>query len=916
MAVTVDASSIVGGGSGLTGWSAKSTFSYPRIIKAQTTTDLNNTTIGGSAANTMIAQSFTPGANLSISEVWLNSFKLGSPSDNITLEIRPDATSKPHASTVLATSDAVAATSITSGTWVKFTFSSPASLTSATKYWIVEKRSGSVDGSNYIGPYIHVSNPYASHGHSQFDGSSWSTEDASVDHSFIAFASVPDLFQVTQDTKLHVWKSTDNGSSWSELDAGNGPTVNSSTKPFSADLAIQGKLITGGGLEIVCAYFSGTNTVRARYFDVTTGLWATTDLQSADASTDADFNRNIRVIANSSHQVVFYTSLADDADLEYVRRTTGAWGSQTQTLVINSTESSCYSDVIKDGGGFAQMFWHDAADDDYELRSLTGTTLGTELDIDATAADVETEHASANYAVYDVGGTDTVIAAYIDADGSIQERVLSLEVTSASVSQGTEHAVGTATTTLGRSLATCKYGSDLFVFAGLAAGIDYYADVGATGTWSSVTNWITGLTNAVLSTAVPIAGVGILVSYTDNGNVVTELLVPTFAATGNATVGTAPAAGGTHTATGVAHQTGTTTIGTAAAAGGTHSATAGAIGTATVGTSSAAGGSHTGSFVAHQTGTSTVGTAPAAGGTHTGAAQRHETGTHTSSDAAATGHAATGSAGTQDSGTATVGTAPAAGGTHTGSYVAHEEGTSTVGTCAAAGGTHTGTAGLEATGTATVGEATATGGAHTGSFVANLTGTATVGTAAAAGGDHSAFAAGADEGAHIRGTATADGGTHTGIVTASATTVTGTASAAGGTHSGAYGATGTHTAGSAVATGGTHTGSFGTTSTAVVGTATATGGDHTGTSGTTGALVVGTATAIGGEHLGADGSAVDATGNAIVGTATATGGTAFGEWYVPYIIIKPGRTYTVNKPVDTLSVAKSGGTLIVEKVPT
>jgi hypothetical protein len=533
MAVTVDASSIVGGGSGLTGWSAKSTFYVPG------TDEQNLTSSFESHHRDTLAQSFTTGPAQTLKEVWTKLARSGSPTDNHWIEIYADSGDTPTGS-LLATSSILDPSTVVahaSSAWYRFTFASPPTLAATTKYWIRAQRT-TWDASHFLYWYVGDGNPYAGGVLKEFSGGSWTTPGANYDFMFITVMGER-LYQVTQDAELHVWESTDNGTSWTELDAGNGPAVNSSTKPFSAD-ARGDSLATTAFSDITCVLFTNTNTIRGWDFNLNTRLWDTTALQNADASTDADFNRNVRVIARPDETVLFYTSVADDADLEYVRRTTGVWGSQTQTLVINSTESSCYSDVIKDGGGFAQMFWYDAADDDYELRSLTGTTLGTELDIDTTAADVETEHASANYAVYDVGGTDTVIAAYIDADGSIQERVLSMEVTSASVSQGTEHAVGTATTTLGRSLATCKANGNLYIFAGLSGGIDYYVDIGATGTWSAATNWKTGLTNAVLSTAVPITGVGILVSYVDNGNVVVELL--TFAATVNGSLATATGA--------------------------------------------------------------------------------------------------------------------------------------------------------------------------------------------------------------------------------------------------------------------------------------------------------------------------------------------------------------------------------------
>jgi hypothetical protein len=923
---TVDASSIVGGGSGNTGWSAKSTFLVPSIDQH------NREGAVETGFGPAFAQSFTTGPAQELTDVWVYLARSNSPTDNHWIEIETDNGSGLPSGTVIATSNILDPSTVSAYptyNWYRFTFASPPSLSAGTKYHIHSQRT-TVDATHFLYWKFDDTGSYSGGSLAQFTAGSWTHSGVSAFDMYFITVAGERLYQVTQDAELHVWESSNDGSSWTELDAGNGPAVNSSTKPFSAD-ARNDAVATTVSSDITCVLFTGTNTIRG--WD--TRLWDTTALQNADASTDADFNRNVRVIARADETVLFYTSVADDADLEYVRRTTGAWGAQTQTLVLGDTEASSYSDVVKDAGGFSQMFWYDCNANDFVVRSLIGTTLGTATAVDSSAADVETEQASANYHVYDPG-TETVIAAYIDSDASIQERTAQLEVTSASITFGTEHAVGTLTTSAGRSLATCKFGSDLYVFAGLSAGIDVYKDTGASGTWGSVENWKTGLSSAVLSTAVPIAGVGILVSYVSGGNVIVDLYTVNVPQTGTATVGTASAAGGTHTGTGVANQTGTTTVGTASAAGGTHTGTAGAgetgtatvgtasaaggtytgsaatTGVATVGTAPAAGGTHTGSFVAHQTGTTTAGEATATGGTHTGAAVIHETGTHTASNAAAAGGSHSGSAATI--GAATVGTASAAGGTHTGdsSVVLDETGTATVGTASAAGGSHTATAGIGTTGTTTTGTASAAGGAHastadtaglhttgtasatghaaTGTAGTEATGTATAGSATAAGGSHTATAqaiatatvgtataegfshtgvsAAADDGIHVRGQATAEGGTHTGVVTASATTTTGTAGAAGGTHTAGYTATGEHTTGTATAAGGSHVGSAGATGAAVSGSADAVGASHTATAGATGAHVVGTATATGHDAT----STIAYTGIVIVGEATATGG--------------------------------------------
>jgi hypothetical protein len=534
MAVTVDSAAIVGGGSGITGWSARSTFYVPSIDQH------NRSGTVETGFGETLTQSFVAGSNQELTTVWLHLAKNNSPTDDHWITIESDDGSGFPSGSVIATSDILDPSTVaafpTYG-WFAFTFASPPSLTSGSTYHIMPNRD-TPDGTHFLWWHFSTTNPYSAGHMSFFNGSVWTVSTIEgFDFYFITVAGER-LYQVTQDAELHVWESSDNGSSWAELDAGNGPAVNSSTKPFSAD-ARNDANATGAFSDITCVLFTNTNTIRGWDFNFDTRLWDTTALQNADASTDADFNRNVRVIARASETVLFYTSVADDADLEYVRRTTSTWGSQTQTLALSDAEASSYSDVIKDDGGFAQMWWYNCNANDFDVRSLTGTTLGTDTDVDNSAADVETEQASGVFAVYDDGGTDKAIIAYIDSDGNLQERVCSLGVTSASITQGTQHEIDDVTSYAGRALTSCEINGNLYVFASTATNIDYYVDTGATGTWSAQTNWITSLTNAVVSTAVPIEDVGILVSYVHNGNVLVELLV--FDVTVNGSLATASA---------------------------------------------------------------------------------------------------------------------------------------------------------------------------------------------------------------------------------------------------------------------------------------------------------------------------------------------------------------------------------------
>jgi hypothetical protein len=540
--VTIDAAAQVAASSGATGWSARGTFEVPDLDVCQLARN-GTQTVGGAAGTTSVAMGFTTTSAFSLAAVRLVITKSGTPTDNWSVEIYANGASIPTGA-ALATSDVIAGADIsTTAHWHEFVFSSPPSLSNSTKYWIALKRSGAVDAANFVFWNVQNSDVYASHGRSLYNGATWGAETAATDCTFETVKTTKSLYQVTQDTggspEFHMYKSTDSAASWSEVDAGNGPAVFNTAYPWSADWSKAGLNNTGEGNAIVLARFSNTNTVRMTPFYVGSQTWGT-DLGAADATTDAQNDRSIRAVLMPLEQLVFYASLLDDADIGRTRRTTSAWSAANITT-ITSAESTQISDTVKDntafaasGGRFATTFWYDPSADDFTVTTITVSTPGTNTDLDAAAATGETKHASATYHVYDgAGGVDTVIAAYIDSDDTLEERTAQLEVTSASITFGTQHAVGTSTSYAGRQLSTCKFGSDLYIFASTGTGIDYYKDTGASGTWGSVNNWKSGLTNCFLSQATPIDGVGILVVYNDNGDVKCDIAE---AVAGNVTV--------------------------------------------------------------------------------------------------------------------------------------------------------------------------------------------------------------------------------------------------------------------------------------------------------------------------------------------------------------------------------------------
>lgn len=107
---------------------------------SQTATAEEAASVGNIAGNTYVATKFTAGSSYSACKVDLLLAKAGAtgtPTGNVFAYLYSDSSGSPG--TLLAASDLVDSTTLpTAGTsnWVSFTFSSPASLTSGSVYWV------------------------------------------------------------------------------------------------------------------------------------------------------------------------------------------------------------------------------------------------------------------------------------------------------------------------------------------------------------------------------------------------------------------------------------------------------------------------------------------------------------------------------------------------------------------------------------------------------------------------------------------------------------------------------------------------------------------------------------------------------------------------------------------------------------
>ena len=125
---------------------------------------------------------FTGTYSLKYADLWFT--KTGDPTDNLTLEIRTSS----FTGSVVATANVLAATSVTSNQFNRFTFSSAVTLNAATKYYFVLTRSGARDTSNYIA-WRGATGAYAHGGKSTKISAVWSAEDTTLDFNFILYDS-------------------------------------------------------------------------------------------------------------------------------------------------------------------------------------------------------------------------------------------------------------------------------------------------------------------------------------------------------------------------------------------------------------------------------------------------------------------------------------------------------------------------------------------------------------------------------------------------------------------------------------------------------------------------------------------------------------------------------------------------------
>jgi hypothetical protein len=177
LSVTATGAVAAGGAVALTG------AGHTEILSQQVQTTQQNLT---GSNPTQRAESFELSGAETIGSVALKLDKVGSPVDNVQLEIQSNATDRPSTTTLRAATAISGSTLTTSQAWYEFTLTLPLSLSAGTQYWIVFSRSGGNDGVNYY-RWGRSSSDIEATWLTSLNSGGWSAGTSTFDYTFILY---------------------------------------------------------------------------------------------------------------------------------------------------------------------------------------------------------------------------------------------------------------------------------------------------------------------------------------------------------------------------------------------------------------------------------------------------------------------------------------------------------------------------------------------------------------------------------------------------------------------------------------------------------------------------------------------------------------------------------------------------------
>lgn len=306
------------------------------------------------------------------------------------------------------------------------------------------------------------------------------------------------LYAVWQEgLKVRVFKADSRAAptAFTEQDSANNKTVTNNGYPFCHWLAPNGDLHIG--------VFTGATAMTHYRFDTDTDLW-TTGFGAAGALASAAVNyRPARMVARSDNDVIVgYTSNVDDADITSAIWEGASWAvTSAGFLAASSVNGATIADMGIDSTDRAWIAFYDVEDLDLTYRSLNSAgTLTGEIDVETSAASAATAHsAGGRFNMYDDGGTEKVIMAYINSGAALDERIASLEADAASGQLATEAAVQST---------AANVGARTPIGTGAVSGVPYAA------WWDEADNgtiWLASKSGGTWTPAAFRSGVGMLV---------------------------------------------------------------------------------------------------------------------------------------------------------------------------------------------------------------------------------------------------------------------------------------------------------------------------------------------------------------------------------------------------------------------
>jgi hypothetical protein len=153
---------------------------------------------GDAAATTKLAQSFQLGSSVAwtAGSVKVRVKKEGSPTDNLTVELCSDSSGVPG--TVLASATLAGASVPENLNWQELTLSAKVSLALSTTYWLVVRRSGATDGTNYYKADANEALGYSRGALKIWNGSAWVARGTDADLLFVILGTTETTTQIGQ----------------------------------------------------------------------------------------------------------------------------------------------------------------------------------------------------------------------------------------------------------------------------------------------------------------------------------------------------------------------------------------------------------------------------------------------------------------------------------------------------------------------------------------------------------------------------------------------------------------------------------------------------------------------------------------------------------------------------------------------